>query len=273
MISRLLSIRRLTTSPYHPACNGLVEQFNGALKQMLHRLCHEQLRQWHHFISPLLFVFREAQQEVTEFSSFELLFRRTVRGPVQILKELWSKENDPEVTTSYQYALELWERLDETMKLAQAELEKNQICNKKLYNPKAKKKVFQVGGKDLVLLPTDHNKLLIQWKGPFEVKGCKRGNNYQIEVNRKMKTFYINLLKQYVERNNVEMTATPGRRDFPRETREETQVGAGSRSWVSKGADPKRRQSVGLVRFLLDQVVFTLKSKKILVWKTKSYWS
>ena len=52
--SRLLSIRRLTTSPYHPACNGL-EKFNGTLKRMLRRLCHEQPRQWHHFINPLLF--------------------------------------------------------------------------------------------------------------------------------------------------------------------------------------------------------------------------
>ena len=100
--------------------------------------------------------------------------------------------------------------------MAQVELERNQIGNKKLHNTKAKKIVFQVGNKVLVLLPTDHNKLLTQWKVPFEVKGSKGENNYQIKINRKMKTFYINLLKQYVERDNVEMTSTPGRRDFPR---------------------------------------------------------
>ena len=36
-VSRLLSIRRLTTYPYHPACNGLAEKFNGTLKRMLRR--------------------------------------------------------------------------------------------------------------------------------------------------------------------------------------------------------------------------------------------
>ena len=51
-VSRLLSIRRPTTFPYHPACNGLVEKFNGTLKRMLRRLCHEQPRQWHRFINP-----------------------------------------------------------------------------------------------------------------------------------------------------------------------------------------------------------------------------
>ena len=130
-VSRLLSIRRRTTSPYHTACNGLVEKFNGTLKRMLRRLCHEQPRQWHRLINPLLFAYREARQEVTGFSPFALLYGRTVRGPVQILKELWSeKEEIPEVTTRYQYVLELRERLDETMKLAQAELEKNQGRNK-----------------------------------------------------------------------------------------------------------------------------------------------
>ena len=102
-------------------------------------------------------------------SSFQLPHGRTVRSPIQILKELLSKEvNVPKVTSSYQCVLELRERLDETMKLAQAELERNQIRN--LYNRMAKKRVFQVGDKVLVLLPTDLNKLLMQWKEPFEVK-------------------------------------------------------------------------------------------------------
>ena len=118
-VSKLLSIRRLTTSPYHPACNGLVKKFNETLKRMLRRLCHEQPRQWHHFINPLLFAYREARQEATGFPPFELLYGRTVRGPLQILKDLWSEEEEvPEVTTSYHYVLELRERLDETMKLA-----------------------------------------------------------------------------------------------------------------------------------------------------------
>ena len=222
-VARLLSIRRLTISPYHPACNGLVEKFNGTLKQMLRRLCHEQPRQWHRFINPILFAYREARQEATGFSPFELPHGRTVKGPVQILKESWSEEEEvPEVTTSYQYVLELRERLDETMKLAQAELEKNQGRNKNLYNREAKKRSFQEGDKVLVLLPTEQNKLLMQWKGPFEIKGTKRGNNYQVEVNKKVRTYHINMLKLYVERGRIEETATPGRRDIPGEPRGET---------------------------------------------------
>ena len=38
-VTRLLSIRQLTTTPYHPMCNGLTEKFNGTMKSMLKRLC------------------------------------------------------------------------------------------------------------------------------------------------------------------------------------------------------------------------------------------
>ena len=58
-VNRLLSIRHLTTTPYHPMCNGLVERFNGMLKAMLKKLCAQQPRQWHRFINALLFAYRE----------------------------------------------------------------------------------------------------------------------------------------------------------------------------------------------------------------------
>ena len=40
-LMKLLEINHLITTPYHPMCNGLVENFNGTLKQMLRRLCAE----------------------------------------------------------------------------------------------------------------------------------------------------------------------------------------------------------------------------------------
>ena len=59
-------------------------------------------------------------------------------------------------------------------------------------------------------------------KGPFEIKGTKWGNIYQVEVNKKVKTYHINILKLYVERGRIEETATPGRRDISGKPRGET---------------------------------------------------
>ena len=103
--------------------------------------------------------------------------------------------------TSYQYVFELRERLDNTTKIAQEELLKSRKKNKTLYDRRARKREFQEGGKVLLLLPTDTNKLLMQWKGPYEIMSrCGKGNDYRIEVNKKVKTFHANMLKKYIER-------------------------------------------------------------------------
>ena len=38
-VERLLKIPHLSTTPYYPQCNGLVEKFNGTFKTMLRKLC------------------------------------------------------------------------------------------------------------------------------------------------------------------------------------------------------------------------------------------
>ena len=118
-VTRLLSIKQLTTTPCHPMCNGLTEKFNGTMKSMLKRLCSEQPRQWHRYINPLLFAYREVPQESTGFLPFELLYRTGFRGPMFILKELWMKKlQEPEVK------FELHEKLEDTLKLVHTELQK-----------------------------------------------------------------------------------------------------------------------------------------------------
>ena len=201
-VARLLSIKQINTSPYHPICNGLVERFNGSLKKMLRRLCCDQPKQWHRYINPLLFAYREVPQEATGFSPFELLYGRTLRGPMQILKELWTSEIEvPETKTTYQFVLDLRNRLEATTKLAQEELRKNQIKNKRLYDRKAKRREFKVGDKVLVLLPTSSNKLLMHWRGPYTITKQVAGNNYKINTKNKFKTYHANMLKPYFARS------------------------------------------------------------------------
>ena len=131
-------------------------QRSSTLKTTLKRFCSEQPRLWHPYINPLLFAYREVAQESTEFSPFELLYGRAVRGPMFILKELWTKELEvPEVKNSYQYVFELREKLEDTLKIAHEELQKAQQKGKHCYDRKTKVRKFQPGDKVLVLLPTE----------------------------------------------------------------------------------------------------------------------
>ena len=217
----LLEINHLMTTPYHPMCNGLVESFNGTLKQMLRRMCAEQPKKWDQFIDPLLFAYREVCQCSTGFSPFELLYGRTVRGPLYILKELWTGQNEAEVQNSYQYVIRLKEKLESTMKLAQKELEKAQDRYKHHYDKKSKKKNIKIGDKVLVLLPTHRNKLMIEWKGPFLVTDEPYPNDFKILMNKKKKTYHVNLLKKYIlretETDPVILSAVINHEDFTSE--------------------------------------------------------
>jgi len=106
------------------------------------------------------------------------------------------------VKLTYQYVLELQERLEKTRELARDELSKAQSKKRKVYNIKSKERDFKPGEKVLLLLPSDNNKLLMQWKGPFKVVEKKGGNNYRIQLPERVKMFHANMLKKYAERKD-----------------------------------------------------------------------
>ena len=127
-----------------------------------------------------------------------------------ILKELWTEEfNEAEVKTSYQHVIDLREKLEQTLKLAREELKRSQARYQRYYNRNAKDRKFVVGDKVLILLPTDKDKLLMQWKGPFEAENIVGTNDYGIQVGGKVKTFHTNMLKKYIERKNADDVKKP----------------------------------------------------------------
>ena len=203
-VSALMGIRRLTTSVSHPQGNGLVEVFNKTLRSMIRKLCSEVPSNWCKYLDALLFACREAPQDSMGFSPFEMLYGRTVRGPLQILKELWTNEEvEPEVKMSYQYVFELRERLEETLQLAHDALEKSQAKQKYHYDRRSKMRSLTVGDEVLIMLPTTENKLLMQWRGPYVVAGKVGQYDYRILVNGMEKTYHVNLLKKYNRRSET----------------------------------------------------------------------
>lgn len=203
-VSRLISLKQLVTTPYHPMCNGLCERMNGTLKTILKRLCAEKPDDWDRYLSATLFAYREVPQESLGFSPFEMIYGHPVRGPMDILKTLWTKEvDDPSIETSYTYVTQLKERLEETCKIAQEELSKASNRFKKFYNRKARDRRLVPGERALLLLPTAHNKLLMQWRGPFKVLEKVNKHDYRIDVNGKPRLFHINMLKPYTEREST----------------------------------------------------------------------
>ncbi|XP_042148104.1 uncharacterized protein LOC120842647 [Ixodes scapularis] len=207
-VSRLLSVNQLHTTPYHPMANGLVEKFNGTLKRMLKRMCQERPKDWDRYLGPILFAYREVPQESLGFSPFELMFGRNVRGPLAVLKELRTQESLPsEIKSTYQYVPELRNRLEETCRLAHEELRRSSARYERYYNAKSQKRSLQPGDQALILLPTEHNKLLMQWKGPYPIVTKKNEVDYEVDLGHATRLFHVNLLKKYEIREPNTTTA------------------------------------------------------------------
>uniref|UniRef100_A0A1X7T3K8 Integrase catalytic domain-containing protein n=1 Tax=Amphimedon queenslandica TaxID=400682 RepID=A0A1X7T3K8_AMPQE len=93
-IYQMLRVRPIRTTPYHPQTDGLVERFNGTLKSMLRKVVTKEGKDWDKLIPYLLFAYREVPQASTGFSPFELVYGRTVRGPLDVIRDTWTATKD-----------------------------------------------------------------------------------------------------------------------------------------------------------------------------------
>ena len=82
-----LGIKQYKSSAYHPESQGAIERFHQMLKNLMRAYCFEFKLDWDQGIHLLLYTVREAVQESLGVSPFELVYGRTVRGTLKLLKE------------------------------------------------------------------------------------------------------------------------------------------------------------------------------------------
>ena len=191
-----LHITSIHTSPYHPQTDGLVERFNQTLKSMimLRRFVGTGAKNWERELPYLLFAYREVPQASTGFSTFELLFGRHARGPLDVLKEDRSSERAKPVQSVVSHVLNVRERLEQYHELSRQNLTVAQQQQKMWYDTSSRERKFQVGDNVLVLLPTDSKKL------PYPVTRCVSPVDYEVNMfdRRKMLgVFHVNMLRQW----------------------------------------------------------------------------
>ena len=126
-----------------------------------------------------------------------------------ILKELWSNEkNNVETQSVYEYVINLRNKLEKTCKLASENLVNAQNKQKSHFDVRAKQRTLEPDDLVLLLLPTDNNKLLMHWKGPFRVLERIGINDYRIQIADNTKIFHINMLKKFNKRAQADIAAT-----------------------------------------------------------------
>ena len=81
-IYKLLGIRGIKITLYHPQTNGMVERSNRTVKSMLRQCTSDNPKNWDIFLPYLLFVYRDVPQESTGLSAFKLIYGRSVGKPL-----------------------------------------------------------------------------------------------------------------------------------------------------------------------------------------------
>ena len=198
-IYRLLHIKRIRTTPYHPQTDGPVERFNGTLKAMLNKLTSRNQKDWDELLPYRLFAYREVPQESTGFAPFELLYGRRVRSQLDVLKEVWTGEEVENVCVAA-HVMQMRERLQEMSSIARENLVRAQKKQKRYYDERAKPQALEVGDKVLVLAPTKRSKLQLEWAGPYSVTKQVSPVDYEVETPGRRNTksiYHVNLLKKW----------------------------------------------------------------------------
>ncbi len=199
-LCRLLKVKQLRTTVYHPQADGLVGRFNQTLKQMLRWVAAEDKRDWDLMIPYVLFGIREVPQASTGFTPFELLFGRQPRGLLDVAKGAW--EQQPAAQRSViEHVREMRERIDRVMPLVREHLSTAQQAQQRHYNRAAQPREFQPGDRVMVLVPTAACKFLATWQGPYTVLEKVGPVTYRIRQpgrRRLEQLYHVNLLKKWV---------------------------------------------------------------------------
>jgi RNase H-like domain found in reverse transcriptase/Reverse transcriptase (RNA-dependent DNA polymerase)/Integrase zinc binding domain/SCAN domain len=200
-IYKVYGIKSQHIPVFCPTNNSIQERSHAVIKSILRKLCSEQPKQWHRYIDPLLFAIRTTENS-NGYTPFELLFGRLPRTHVAVLRDLWTgQDQDPEIKTTYQYVLDIRNRIEETCQLAQKEIAKTHLKNERRLNKHAKLRELVPGDKVLVISPKPQNKLEFIWKGPAVVLERKGVVSYKIKFDSGTERIYhINMLKKYISR-------------------------------------------------------------------------
>ena len=191
-ICRILQIKKTHTSPYHPQGNGVAEQFNRTLLNMLAVAAKNNTLDWASFIRPLCFAYNSSQHAVTGYSPFFMTFGREARLPV----DLAFGYREQATLSPVEYVRSLQQSLDYAYGLVRDTVGETQRRHKTLYDRKVHGPTFEVGDKVWLystVVPSDsHRKLHHPWTGPYEVMSKLSDVNYKIAlIGGNDKTFIV----------------------------------------------------------------------------------
>lgn len=170
-VYKLLGLKKVNTTAYHPQTDGLVERFNRTLTDMLSKKVLRSSKDWDVQLSYVLFAYRASPQQSTGESPFFLLYGR---DPVLPSEEMLKSNPETNNVDVGDYRSEIAIRMSTAWESAQSKIKSAQQRQKHQYDKKARDPKVREGDRVFVYSPaekiTKAHKFSRPFKGPFRVK-------------------------------------------------------------------------------------------------------
>ena len=193
-------IKQIRTSPYHPQTNGMVERFNGTIKNLLRKLVSNPEVEWDNCIPYALWACRGTIHKSTGFYPYQLLFGKTMRMPLDQLVRFWKGKEGEDASSASEYVQTLRANIELVRDLAYEKERIEKVIQKGYYDQKARERSFKVGSFVLVFRLTLKNKLLNQWQGSYPIIEVVTPVTNRVDVgekNSKPRTYHVNYMKKW----------------------------------------------------------------------------
>ena len=171
-VCKLLGIRKLNTTAYHPQCDGMVERFNRTLKTILRKHAARFGVQWDRYLPGVLWAYRNTPHDSTGEKPSFLLLGHDCRTPTEAC---YLTDTPAQVTSVEDYREELVLSLTSARDLAAQAIQKSQERYKRNYDRRSTYTTtpWRVGDWVMVHMPQDESgpqrKLSRPWHGPFRI--------------------------------------------------------------------------------------------------------
>ena len=205
-VYKLMGIKKLTTSAYHPQTNGLTERFNGTLIKMLAHYTKSHQRDWDLHVNLVLFAYRTSKHASTGETPFSMLYGRKARLP---LDSALLGLKLPRSRTAAEYQEELVTQLQDSWKWAKHQLDLAKQQQEHYYNQDSVENPYEVGDQVWLMHKKVGQglspKLAVKWTGPWILKKQTSPITFILKATSGLglklpKTpVHINRLKPYVE--------------------------------------------------------------------------
>ena len=193
---KMLNVKHIKCSPFHPESNGMLERSHQVLKKTLDKLGATKTN-WDDFLPQTLMALRTAPHAALGISPFHLLFGRDARTPVSALRQNM-EELEPAPQSIVDYISQLYQEAEECQKIVEQSDAEAKAKSKAYYDRNKKEDQLKPGELVLLMVPGGVDSLTCQWQGPFKVLKQLSATTYLVDAGRrKPKKIHRNLMKRH----------------------------------------------------------------------------